>query len=213
MKRYLSNLKIFGVCLLIAVVINGPSFYRTFNPMPTPEPDTLPTVAEMAVTRAYKVETMFGSGSGVCIAKGFMLTAHHVIFGKNKVQVTVGGTVYDVESWETIEGMDAVILKVDTPACPVTLRVVPLIVGDIVFIVGYPWGSGPIITTGIMSGRWNELLLLDAGARAGNSGGPVFDSNGELVGIVIMATGGIGRSSTIMTPIYNIMKEWHGGQL
>ncbi len=205
-KRFLSNFALPLSCVLFVVAMNVPTLHRMVFTAPEPEP--VPTVAEMAVTRAYKVETMFGSGSGVCIAKGFMLTAHHVVFGM-EAKVTVEGNQYRVTSQDKVGKLDASILRVDTPACPVTLRVVPLIVGDIVFIVGYPWGSGPIITTGIVSGKWDELLLLDAGARAGNSGGPVFDTNGELVGIVIMATTGIGRSSTIMIPIYNIMKEWH----
>lgn len=169
-----------------------------------------PAVASLTVTQAYLVETQYGSGSGVCIEDGYILTAHHVVFGHNMVTVTVGGVVYDVQRYETLDGRDAAILKVDTPALPVPIRQTPIIVGDIVFIVGYPYGNGPFITTGIVSGDYgNGLVLLDAGAQAGNSGGPVFDTNGELIGIVIMVTGGLGRSSSIMMPICDIIKEWH----
>ena len=56
-------------------------------------------------------------------------------------------------------------------------------VGDDVYVLGHPFQFNNIVTKGIISGKFNDILLLDAVLNPGNSGGLVINSNGKLVGV------------------------------
>lgn len=139
-----------------------------------------------------------GAGSGVIISQdGYILTNNHVIDGANSVKVRLrDGTEYDA----TIVGSDAdndiALLKVSaTNLSPATFGdSSSLAVGDYVVAIGNPLGElGGTVTDGIISALARKvtiddtqmtLLQTNAQVNPGNSGGGLFNSNGELVGIV-----------------------------
>jgi S1-C subfamily serine protease len=147
------------------------------------------------------VEPQEGSGSGSILdQQGNILTNYHVIEGAQKLSVSMGGKK---EYAATIVGGDpdtdlAVIRLVEKPAGPLT--VVPLgdsdklVVGQKVLAIGNPFGLDRTLTTGVISGlqrpiraRNNRLIegaiQTDASINQGNSGGPLLDSRGRMIGI------------------------------
>ena len=143
-----------------------------------------------------------GIGSGVVIVdKGVILTNLHVVNGAERVQVVFAdGT----ESDATVIGLqpenDLAVLQAKTipdDLVPATLRSTrDLAMGDEVIAVGFPFGIGPSVSAGVVSGLKREyrspegkrlltnLIQFDAAANPGNSGGPLATMDGEVVGIV-----------------------------
>jgi S1-C subfamily serine protease len=143
-----------------------------------------------------------GIGTGVVIVDtGIILTNMHVVADADRIEVEF----FDgVESEATIIGLrpehDLAVLQAkklpdDLPAA--TLRSTgDLSVGDEVIAVGFPFGIGPSVSAGVVSGLAREyrspqgkrvltnLIQFDAAANPGNSGGPLVTADGEVVGIV-----------------------------
>jgi S1-C subfamily serine protease len=141
-----------------------------------------------------------GTGSGAVIdRRGYILTNNHVIDGANSAQVTL----YNNETFSAkLVGQDSVndiaVLKIDAP--PETLHPVTfgdssrLRVGQRVLAIGNPFGLERTLTVGIISsldrsmpsagGRTlNSIIQIDAALNRGNSGGPLMDSAGRMIGI------------------------------
>lgn len=140
-----------------------------------------------------------GAGSGVIISEdGYIITNHHVIDGANNITVTLrdGTTNYSANLIGSDENNDIALLKVDaTGLSPATFGdSSSLAVGDYVVAIGNPLGElGGTVTDGIISALAREvtiednnmtLLQTNAQISPGNSGGGLFNANGELVGIV-----------------------------
>jgi S1-C subfamily serine protease len=143
-----------------------------------------------------------GIGTGVVIVdKGLILTNLHVVAGSDKVKVTF----FDgLESDATVVSLqaenDLAVLKaqqVPDDMAPATLRSTKdLVPGDEVVAVGFPFGIGPSVTSGVVSGLKREfrspqgkrvltnLIQFDAAANPGSSGGPLVTADGAVVGIV-----------------------------
>jgi S1-C subfamily serine protease len=141
-------------------------------------------------------------GSGVVIVdRGIILTNLHVVAGADRVDVVFAdGT----ESEATVIGArpekDLAVLQAQTlpdDLTPATLRSTQdLAPGDEVVAVGFPFGIGPSVSAGVISGLRREfvspqgkrlltnLIQFDAAANPGNSGGPLVTMEGEVVGIV-----------------------------
>ena len=149
-----------------------------------------------------KEEVPYGVGTGVVIVdNGTILTNLHVVSGAEKIKVTfMDGS----ESVAHIEGMrpehDLAVIRAHTipddmmaATMASTERLAP---GDHVFAVGFPFGIGPSISAGVVSGLKRDfmspqgkrlltnLIQFDAAANPGNSGGPLVTAEGEVVGIV-----------------------------
>lgn len=149
--------------------------------------------------------TATGSGSGVIISNdGYILTNNHVISGANEIAIRLhDGT----EHKATVVGSDARtdigIIKVEaTNLMPVTIGDSDsLIVGDTAVVIGNPLGElGGTVTNGIISALEREIVLegskmnliqTNAAINPGNSGGGLFNSRGELVGIVVAKSSGL----------------------
>lgn len=141
-----------------------------------------------------------GSGSGSVLDKaGHILTNQHVVDGAREVMVTL----HDGNSYEArLVGQDPVsdiaVLKIDAPA----ETLFPLSIGDSsrlrvgqkIYAIGNPFGLERTMTTGIISslnrslpsrtGRlMKQIIQLDAALNRGNSGGPLLNSRGELIGV------------------------------
>lgn len=147
-------------------------------------------------------DTEEGVGSGVVIVEnGIILTNLHVAVGAEKIEVTFAdGSESDATLVSTQPEHDLAVLKakvVPDDLKPATLRSTgDLAPGDHVVAVGFPFGIGPSVSAGIVSGLQREfrsqqgkrvltnLIQFDAAANPGNSGGPLVTMDGEVVGIV-----------------------------
>ena len=141
-------------------------------------------------------------GTGVVIVdKGIILTNLHVVIGAKRVQVVFAD---GLESDATITGVrpehDLAVLQAQTipdDLFAATMRsTADLALGDQVVAVGFPFGIGPSVTAGVVSGLRREfrspegkrlltnLIQFDAAVNPGSSGGPLVTAEGEVVGIV-----------------------------
>lgn len=139
-----------------------------------------------------------GAGSGVILTQdGYIVTNHHVIEDANSITVrTRSGDEYNASLVGSDEQSDLAVLKIDasglTPA--VLGDSTTLEVGDLAIAIGNPLGElGGSVTSGIISaldremtidGQTMTLLQTDAAVNPGNSGGGLFNANGDLIGIV-----------------------------
>jgi S1-C subfamily serine protease len=141
-------------------------------------------------------------GTGVVIEEsGIILTNIHVVAGADRITVTFAdGTTSDAHVISVQPEDDLAVLKahqIPDDLKPATLRSTKgLKLGDEVIAVGHPFGIGPSVSSGIVSGLRREytspkgkrimsnLIQFDAAANPGNSGGPLVTANGEVVGIV-----------------------------
>jgi len=140
-----------------------------------------------------------GLGSGVLIAHDQVLTASHVVEIADRIQVRlVDGTTRRARVTSSERFADVSLLTLDAPV----LGIEPAKlgdsdrtrVGDRVFVVGAPYGMSHTLTVGYVSAlhrddasegfSYVDLIQTDAAINAGNSGGPLFDDNGEVIGIV-----------------------------
>jgi S1-C subfamily serine protease len=149
-------------------------------------------------SRPAQVEEDAGSGF-IWDSDGYIVTNYHVVQNSETVQVTLG----DQSLWKARRvGVDAdkdiAVLKIDAP--PQLLRPIPigtsgdLRVGQRVFAIGNPFGYDQTLTAGIISGLGREItsasnrpirdvIQTDAPMNPGNSGGPLLDSAGRVIGM------------------------------
>ena len=141
------------------------------------------------------------SGTGMVLDReGRVLTNYHVIEGQTNIKVTLAdGTASKATILGSDPGSDLAVLKITVPAnllMPVTLANSDNVrVGDAVFAIGNPFGQNFSVSSGIISatGRVTtssftgrairDVLQTDASLNPGNSGGPLFDLKGEVVGV------------------------------
>ncbi len=135
-------------------------------------------------------------GSGFIIdPAGYIVTNNHVIDGADEISVTLtDNTTLKAKLVGKDERMDLALLKVDTDK---KLAAVPFgdsdtgRVGDWVLAIGNPFGLGGSVTAGIISARgrdihqgtYDDFIQTDAAINRGNSGGPLFNMKGEVIGI------------------------------
>jgi serine protease Do len=136
-----------------------------------------------------------GQGSGFFIsADGFAVTNNHVVDGADKVEVTTDdGKIFKAKVIGTDARTDLALIKVeggsDFPFAKLSDGK-PRI-GDWVLAVGNPFGLGGTVTAGIVSARgrdigngpYDDFIQIDAPVNKGNSGGPAFDTSGEVMGV------------------------------
>ena len=155
-----------------------------------------------------KRENMTGLGSGFIISsEGYVVTNNHVISGADQITVIFNNGIDEVaaELVGTDPKTDIAVLKID----PVKVDIKNVNwgdsgssrVGDIVLAIGNPLGLGGTVTSGIISsinrdiggGPYVDFIQTDAPINRGNSGGPLFNLDGEVIGInsmIISQTGG-----------------------
>jgi len=137
-----------------------------------------------------------GMGSGFIIsADGYAVTNNHVVKDADEVSVTVkDGTEYKAEVIGTDPKTDLALIKIKADGKKfdyVSFTKDEPRVGDWVMAVGNPFGLGGTVTTGIVSalgrdigsGPYDNFMQIDAAINRGNSGGPAFNLEGEVVGI------------------------------
>ncbi|MEX0921878.1 MAG: DegQ family serine endoprotease [Rhodovibrionaceae bacterium] len=145
-------------------------------------------------------------GSGFIIeASGYIVTNHHVIADADEISVRLhDDTTLEAELVGSDEKTDLALLKVksDKPLPAAQWGDSDAIrVGDWVLAIGNPFGLGGTVTAGILSARqrdinsgpYDDFLQTDASINRGNSGGPMFDIDGKVIGVnsmIYSPTGG-----------------------
>src|SRR5438067_1186469 len=150
-------------------------------------------------------QVITGEGSGFFISPdGYAVTNNHVVDDAKSVQVTTDdGTFYTAKVVGTDPKSDLALIKVDGKKdfSYVNFADQPPRIGDWVVAVGNPFGLGGTVTAGIVSasgrdigsGSYNDYLQIDAPMNKGNSGGPAFDMNGNVIGVntaIVSPSGG-----------------------
>jgi len=205
-------------------------FFRQFG-----GPDGVPQIPP----RGGRQHEMMGQGSGFFISSdGYAVTNNHVVHGADKVEVTTdAGKTYTAKVIGTDSRTDIALIKVeggsDFPFAKFS-EGKPRI-GDWVLAVGNPFGLGGTVTAGIVSASGRDIgsgpddfIQIDAPVNKGNSGGPSFNMQGEVVGVntaIFSPSGGsvgIGFSipaSTVQTVIAqlkdkgSVSRGWIGVQV
>lgn len=150
--------------------------------------------------------TSLGSGFVIDAKEGYIITNNHVIRHADEVRVTFhNDKTLDAEIVGSDEKTDIAVLKID----PTKANLVAanfgdsddIRVGDWILAIGNPFGLGGTVTSGIISARkrninagpYDDFLQTDASINRGNSGGPMFNMDGQVIGIntaIYSPTGG-----------------------
>lgn len=169
-----------------------------------------------------------GSGFVVDAENGYIVTNYHVIRDAEEIRVTLhDDTTLEADIVGHDEKTDIAVLKVETETA--LSEVIfgdsdNMRVGDWVLAIGNPFGLGGTVTTGIISARqrdinsgpYDDYIQTDASINRGNSGGPMFDLNGHVIGIntaIFSPSGGsvgIGFAipSSLARPVINQLIEY-----
>jgi S1-C subfamily serine protease len=184
---------------------------RTLETAPLPSPartaaaivgPSVVKVRGMGAEKDQEEETERGIGTGVVIVdNGTILTNLHVVQGADRIKVEFAdGLVSEARVVGLQPEHDLAVLRAKTipdDLVAATMRSTgDLAPGDRVVAVGFPFGIGPSVSSGVISGLKREfrspegkrvltnLIQFDAAANPGNSGGPLVTQDGEVVGIV-----------------------------
>ena len=169
-------------------------------------------------------------GSGYVIsADGYIVTNNHVIEGADDIQIEMFGAdhkVYKAKLVGTDLKTDVALLKIESP------EPLPFVsfgdsdkmrVGDWVVAMGNPLGQGFSVSAGIVSARGRELngtyddfLQTDAAINKGNSGGPLFNMDGQVIGMntaILSPSGGsigigFSMSSNVVSKVVDQLKQF-----
>jgi serine protease Do len=162
-------------------------FFRRFGMPDVPNgPDGMP--------RGRGRNVITGQGSGFFIsADGYAVTNNHVVEKAESVQVTTDdGKTHKAKVIGTDPRTDLALIKVEDGPFPyVKLSDRSPRIGDWVIAVGNPFGLGGTVTAGIVSARgrdigasaYDDFIQIDAPVNKGNSGGPTFDTDGNVIGV------------------------------
>jgi serine protease Do len=143
----------------------------------------------------------FGAGAGIVWdASGLILTNNHVVGRRTPIVILQNDREYESRLLARDPDVDLALLSIDsTGLTPLQPAPVPPRVGEMVFAFGHPWGQRNTVTRGIVSAlvsaqnRRGDILPVvrsDTPLAPGNSGGPLVNAKGEVVGINAMIIGG-----------------------
>jgi S1-C subfamily serine protease len=177
--------------------------------------EALPSVVEITSTASSRFGQSEGQGSGIIIdTQGNILTNNHVVSGADTLEVTLtDGSVLPATVVGTDPGNDLAVVHVDPPAGGLTAARLgdsdKLLVGDPVFALGNPFGLENTFTEGIVSavGRTyspgsgtrplRNMIQTDAAVNPGNSGGPLLNCYGDVVGVNTLLENPTGQSVNV----------------
>jgi S1-C subfamily serine protease len=159
-------------------------------------------VRSLGLDETTGAATETGLGSGVVIVNsGIVLTSLHVVAGASRINLVFAdgmdseATLVSAQPQNDLAVLQAKTLPDDLPAATVRSSQ-DLSSGDEVIAVGFPFGIGPSVSAGVVSGLGREyhlpeggtvlknLIQFDAAANPGSSGGPLVTAQGDVVGIV-----------------------------
>lgn len=161
------------------------------------ESDDEPSPGRKVVRRSNKDDILAGasSGSGFFVGgEGYFITNYHVIKGGTAIQIRHEGNLINAEVITSSKIADLALLKVDKKIEGLSLSEVEANVGSDIYTIGFPrptlQGLEPKVTKGIISGsrgleQDDTIYQIDASIQPGNSGGPICDETGLVVGVVV----------------------------
>lgn len=163
-----------------------------------------------------KLEKVQASGSGVIITEdGEMLTNHHVVDRASRIRCQLtDGSMYDAKLVGKDKDLDIALLRLEAPSGTLfkaaSLSTRHLDIGEVVLAMGAPWGLARSVSMGIIScndryledaGDYTLWYQTDAAISPGNSGGPLVDTLGEVVGLNARGNMMGAQGFTIPSPI------------
>lgn len=189
------------------------------SPLPVlafdPEETTTIKVYDRASKAVVSIRSSDGTGAGALIdPSGVIITNNHVVQGNRRVQVqTADGRSYTGSVRALDRRNDLAIVEIQSNRALPYLRLAtgPARVGQRVYAIGNPFGLDRTLTVGILSRiAPNGDLQTDAALNPGNSGGPLLNSDGEIIGInkaILSESGGsIGIGfATPTTPVRTLL--------
>lgn len=169
------------------------SMERELKQKQTEDSITTTTVAN-TLPSVVVIRTSDGLGAGVFIDSKHVLTANHVVDSDSKIMVkTISGNQYEGKIISSNQNVDLALLEVNTPGETIT----PIhfaqsyAVGETAIAIGHPDGLNYSVSKGIISftnrqidNNGANLIQVDTAISPGNSGGPLVDIDGNLIGIV-----------------------------
>jgi serine protease Do len=151
------------------------------------------------MTPFEKEEKKISFGSGVIIhPQGYILTCHHVVNGMNMIRIKLGKdkNLFQGKVIWAREDKDIAVVQISPKRNLPTIQFSSSknsIVGERVFAIGNPFGFDHTLTSGVLSGKnrnistedhnYKVVLQTDTALNPGNSGGPLFNSKGKVIGI------------------------------
>ncbi len=167
--------------------------------------DEFETAAILRAAREFTVRIRalgcdrLGTGSGFVLDDGLIVTNRHVVGQPREVAIsTWDGRSFEARVDGIAQDADLAVIRVsalDLP--PARIREEPAAVGEPIAVIGYPGGGGSTITTGTVLGFTDGPILgetvpairVDAEVRPGNSGGPLIDREGRVIGVIFALSG------------------------
>ena len=145
------------------------------------------------VNSTVTILTNDGQGSGFFVAPNIIATNYHVVEGATNASCILNNSdiEYKIDGYVGVDkSVDLILLKVSTLNKPaIKFAVSTASIGQKVYVIGSPQGLPATISDGIISGMRDfegiKLLQMTASISPGSSGGPVLNSNGELIGISV----------------------------
>jgi serine protease Do len=157
-----------------------------------------------------------GAGAGLLIGDGRVLTNNHVIHRGRRLKVTLDdGSSYQARALARDPGVDLALLEIPPNGHPVAVFASePPRPGQMVFAFGHPWGQRNVLTGGVLSAVTSArtprgdipVLRSDVRLAPGNSGGPLLNAAGEVLGLNAMIFGG-DQSITIPVSVIQAFLE------
>jgi serine protease Do len=194
----------------------GWDFFRRFFPQPGPQPNPHQGPAPRMPRPDREIPR--GQGSGFIISSdGYVMTNHHVVDGADEITVTLPDKrEFKGHLVGSDQRSDVALVKIDGAALPSSKIGDPtkLKVGEWVIAIGSPFGLQNTVTAGIVSAKGREtgellpFIQTDAAVNPGNSGGPLINMRGEVVGVnsQIFTTSGAYAGISFAIPIDEAMR-------
>ncbi len=193
-------------------------FFRRFFGTPLPEPDQRRSTPRQG-PGGQGEERPRGLGSGSIVSQdGYVLTNAHVVEGADEVYVNLTDKrEFKAKVVGTDKRTDVAVLKIEASKLPAPVRVGDvnrLKVGEWVMAIGTPFGLENTVTAGIVSAKARDtgeeirFIQTDVAVNPGNSGGPLINMRGEVVGInsqILSRSGGF-MGISLSIPIDDAMK-------
>ena len=180
--------------------VNAPFRSRWVTEVSAPTPATVCVLADSAIrveAATFQVQTTAGTGTAFYIGNGEWITNHHVVRDVSTATLVNGAIRLNATVAGSLPGYDLALMRARPSASVPTLMFVqarPALASDLV-VVGFPaWvSSTPSLTRGIVSkhapfashypGRAGVVVQVDAAVNPGNSGGPIVDDCGAVIGV------------------------------
>jgi len=180
MKKWIliSLIFLFTLCFLNRKSVNLPKLYKQISP----------------VVVKIKVDSDYGGweGTGIFIEDDLILTAGHIVDNANEIWIIWSGDKkHKAVNWYKETEADLGIIYIRTLKKEKRLCFDKAIVGEEVYALGNPFAVFPVLTKGIISaidmsdnfGLTKNMLITDCPTNPGNSGCPLFNKNGDILGI------------------------------